>query len=95
MLYEVITTVTQYALDFIHGNDMERLYGYYDLQIRRYMPMDTYQAMLTEIEWMTGEFIEFGTYSEFEEPEQQTKTHVLHLCMEKQDLDLYFRNNFV
>ena len=83
-------TVTQYALDFIHGNDMERLYSYYDLQIRRYMPMDTFQAMLTEIEWMTGVFVEFGTYSEFEEPEQKTKTHVLHLCMEKQDLDLYF-----
>ncbi len=83
-------TVKQYALDFIHGNDMERLFGYYDLQIRRYMPMDTYTGMLTEIEWLTGDFVAFGTYSSFEEPEQKTKTHVLHLCMEKQDLDLYF-----
>ncbi len=83
-------TVKAYTLDFVQGNDLERLRGYYDLQIRRYMPMDTYQALLTEIEWMTGEFIDFGTYSSFAEPEQKTKTHVLHLCMEKQDLDLYF-----
>jgi dienelactone hydrolase len=83
-------TVKQYALDFIHGNDMDRLFGYYDLQVRRYMPMDTYTGMLTEIEWMTGDFVGFGTYSSFEEPELKTKTHVLHLCMEKQDLDLYF-----
>lgn len=83
-------TVKQYALDFIHGQDMERLFGYYDLQIRRYMPMDTYTGMLSEIEWMTGEFLGFGTYTSFEETELKTKTHVLHLCMEKQDLDLYF-----
>ncbi len=83
-------TVKQYALDFITGNDMETLFGYYDLQVRRYMPMDTYTAMLTEIEWMTGDFVGFGTYSSFEEEKLQTKTHVLHLCMEKQDLDLYF-----
>ncbi len=81
-------TVKQYALDFIHGNDLERLFDYYDLQIRRYMPMDTYRAMLTEIEWMTGGFTGFGTYESFEE--KTSKTHVLHLCMEKQDLDLYF-----
>ncbi|NLI20444.1 MAG: alpha/beta hydrolase [Clostridiales bacterium] len=83
-------TVEQYALDFIQLNDMDRLFGYYDLQIRRYMPMDTYCSMLTEIAWMTGNFIEFGTYASFEEPQQKTKTHILHLCMEKQDLDLYF-----
>jgi len=83
-------TVKEYALDFINGVDMETLYSYYDLQIRRYMPMDTYTAMLTEIEWMTGDFVAFGTYASFEETDLQTKTHVLHLCMEKQDLDLYF-----
>lgn len=83
-------TVKQYALDFIHGNDLERLFSYYDLQIRRYMPMDTYRAMLTEIEWMTGGFTGFGTYESFEDEATKTKTHVLHLCMEKQDLDLYF-----
>lgn len=84
------STVKQYALDFIHGNDFERLFGYYDLQVRRYMPMDTYSAMLTEIEWMTGEFEQFGTYTFIEDAATKTKTHVLHLCMEKQDLDLYF-----
>ena len=83
-------TVEQYALDFIRLNDMDRLFGYYDLQIRRYMPMDTFCGMLTEIAWLTGDFIEFGTYASFEEPQQKTKTHILHLCMEKQDLDLYF-----
>lgn len=83
-------TVKQYALDFIHGNEMERLFGYYDLQIRRYMPMTTFTAMLTEIEWMTGAFVGFGTYSVNDEPDRKTKTHILHLCMEKQDLDLYF-----
>ena len=83
-------TVKQYALDFIRGNDTEKLFGYYDLQIRRYMPMDTYTGMLTEIEWMTGDFVDFGTYTNFEEPAEKTKTHVLHLCMEKRDLDLYF-----
>ena len=65
-------TVRQYALDYIEGKSMSRLWGYYDLQIRRYMPMETYQAMLTEIEWMTGAFTGFGIYTSFEEPEQKT-----------------------
>lgn len=83
-------TVRQYALDYIEGKSMSRLWGYYDLQIRRYMPMETYEAMLTDLEWMTGAFLELGSYRSFEEPENQLKTHVLHLIMEKQDLDLYF-----
>ena len=83
-------TVKQYATDFIAGNSFERLFSYYDLQIRRYMPMDTFTGMLTEIEWMTGDFVAFGQYATYEEPELKTKTHVLHLCMQKQDLDLYF-----
>ena len=83
-------TVRQYALDYIEGKSMSRLWGYYDLQIRRYMPMETYEAMLTDLEWMTGAFVELGSYRCFEEPENQLKTHVLHLIMEKQDLDLYF-----
>ena len=83
-------TVRQYALDYIEGKSMSRLWGYYDLQIRRYMPMETYEAMLTDLEWMTGAFIELGSYRCFEEPENQLKTHVLHLIMEKQDLDMYF-----
>lgn len=83
-------TVRQYALDYIEGKSMSRLWGYYDLQIRRYMPMETYEAMLTDLEWMTGAFVELGSYRSFEEPENQLKTHVLHLIMEKQDLDLYF-----
>lgn len=84
------TTVKQYAMDFINGNDLETLYSYYDLQIRRYMPFLTFSGMMTEIEWMTGGFITFGTYETYEETDQETRTHVLHLCMEKQDLDLYF-----
>lgn len=83
-------TVRQYALDYIEGKSMSRLWGYYDLQIRRYMPMDTYEAMLIDLEWMTGEFLELGSYRSFEEPENQLKIHVLHLIMEKQDLDMYF-----
>ena len=83
-------TVRQYALDYIEGKSMSRLWGYYDLQIRRYMPMETYEAMLTDLEWMTGAFLELGSYRSFEEPENKLKTHVLHLIMEKQDLDLYF-----
>ncbi|MCL1855974.1 MAG: hypothetical protein FWF86_09600, partial [Clostridia bacterium] len=83
-------SVRTYALSFIRGDDLDRLFGYYDLQIRRYMPMDTYGAMLTELEWMTGDFLGFGSYSAFAEPARKTKTHVLHLCMEIQDLDMYF-----
>lgn len=83
-------TVRQYALDYIEGKSMSRLWGYYDLQIRRYMPMETYEAMLTDLEWMTGAFLELGSYRSFEEPENKLKTHVLHLIMEKQDLDMYF-----
>ena len=71
-------TVKQYALDFIQGNDMERLFGYYDLQIRRYMPMETFTGMLSEIEWMTGSFVGFGSYSSFEE--EQSKTHAVYRC---------------
>ena len=83
-------TVRQYALDYIEGKSMSRLWGYYDLQIRRYMPMETYEAMLTDLEWMTGACLELGRYRSFEEPENKLKTHVLHLIMEKQDLDMYF-----
>ncbi len=83
-------TVRQYALDYIEGKSMSRLWGYYDLQIRRYMPMETYEAMLTDLEWMTGAFLELGSYRSFEEPENKLKTHVLHLIMEEQDLDMYF-----
>ena len=83
-------TGRQYALDYIEGKSMSRLWGYYDLQIRRYMPMETYEAMLTDLEWMTGAFLELGSYRSFEEPENKLKTHVLHLIMEEQDLDMYF-----
>ncbi len=87
-------TVRQYALDYIEGKSMSRLWGYYDLQIRRYMPMETYEAMLTDLEWMTGAFLELGSYRSFEEPENKLKTHVLHLIMEKQDLDMYFTHKY-
>ncbi|MBE5777763.1 MAG: hypothetical protein E7331_00330 [Clostridiales bacterium] len=83
-------TVTQYVLDYINGVDMERLWGYYDLQIRRYMPFVAYSNMLLKLEWMTGEFEGLGSYTVFEEEDTKLKTHVIHLCMEKQDLDLYF-----
>lgn len=82
-------TVRQYALDYIEGKSMSRLWGYYDLQIRRYMPMLTYEAILTDLEWMTGSFIELGSYRYFDEADIESRTHVLHLCMEKQDLDMY------
>ena len=83
-------TVTNYALEFISGKHMEKLYDYYDLQIRRYLSPYAFESMLTDLTWMTGAFVGLGTYSQFEEPELGLKTHVLHLCMEKQDLDLYF-----
>ena len=74
---------------------MERLWGYYDLQIRRYMPMTTYRGFLSELSWKTGAFEGFGSYTCFDETvlapdDAPLKTHVLHLCMERQDLDLYF-----
>ena len=83
-------TVRQYILDYVDGGSMERLYGYYDLQIRRYMPEAAYEKLLTELEWMTGEFVCLGSYSSFEEPERNSKTHVVHMHMEKTDLDAYF-----
>lgn len=83
-------TVKDYLLEYMKGDDLDTLWGYYDLQIRRYMPMVTYERMLTEIEWLTGSFIEFGSYRSFEEAELKQKTHVLHMRMEKQDLDVYF-----
>lgn len=83
-------TVRQYALDYVEGTSMSRLWGYFDLQIRRYMPLATYEALMVDLEWMTGSFLGLGTYRSFEEPDLELKTHVLHLCMEKQDLDMYF-----
>ena len=83
-------TVRQYALDFMEGKSMERLWGYYDLQIRRYMPEEAFATQLLELEFMTGAFTGLGSYRSFEEPENKLKVHVLHLCMEKQDLDMYF-----
>lgn len=83
-------TVRQYTLDYVEGKSMERLYGYFDLQIRRYMPNESYESLLADLHWMTGNFLGLGSYRSFAEPERQLKTHVIHLCMEKQDLDLYF-----
>lgn len=83
-------TVRQYVLDYVEGKSMERLYGYYDLQIRRYMPNETFESLLVDWYWMTGDFLGLGSYRSFSEPEQKLKTHVIHLCMEKQDLELYF-----
>ena len=83
-------TVKDYMLKYIKGQDLDILWGYYDLQVRRYMPPQVYATMLSEIGWMTGAFVGLGTYHCFEEPSRQTKTHVLHLIMEKQDQDVYF-----
>lgn len=82
--------VRQYALDYIAGMDMTRLWNYYDLQIRRYMPQQAFENFLIDLEFLTGDFQSLGSYSSFEEPENQLKTHVLHLCMEKMDVDMYF-----
>jgi len=83
-------TVKDYMYKYIKGQDLETLWWYYDLQIRRYMPPSVYETMLSEIGWMTGAFVGFGTYHCFEEPSKKTKTHVLHLVMEEQDQDAYF-----
>ena len=83
-------TVRQYVLDYVEGKSMDRLYGYYDLQIRRYMPNETFESLLVDWYWMTGEFEGLGSYRSFSEPEHKLRTHVVHLCMEKQDLELYF-----
>lgn len=83
-------TVRQYVLDYVEGKSMERLYGYFDLQIRRYMPNESFENLLVDWHWMTGNFLGLGSYRSFSEPVRQLKTHVVHLCMEKQDLELYF-----
>ena len=82
--------VRQYALDYISGREMDRLWSYYDLQIRRYMPPAAFSDFLVEMEFLTGDFISLGSYRCFEVPDEQLKTHVLHLCMEKLDVDMYF-----
>ena len=83
-------SVRQYALDYVAGTSMERLWGYFDLQIRRYLPQESYETFLIDLEFLTGDFIGLGSYRSFEEAEYQLKTHVLHLCMEKQDVEMYF-----
>lgn len=83
-------SVRQYALDYVAAKSMDRLWGYYDLQIRRYMPMETYESLLIDLHWMTGDFVGLGSYTSFSESNNDMKTHILHLCMEKQDVDMYF-----
>lgn len=83
-------TVRQYALDYIAGTEMNRLYSYYDLQIERYLPQQGFENFLIDLEFLTGDFQMLGSYRSFEESENQLKTHVLHLCMEQQDLEMYF-----
>lgn len=89
-------TVRQYIQDFVDGSKMEELYSYYDLQIRRYMPEVTFESLLTELEWLTGDLISLGEYSCFEDVVRLTgdqtipiKTHIVHMHMEKQDVDAY------
>lgn len=83
-------TVRQYALDYVAGTEMNRLYSYYDLQIERYLPQQAFENFLIDLEFLTGDFQMLGSYRSFEEPENQLKTHVLHLCMEQQDVEMYF-----
>ena len=83
-------SVRVYALEYISGKHMEKLYSYFDLQIRRYMPVYTYESMFLEMEHITGDFVGLGTYSQFEDEKNNLKTHILHICMEKQDVDMYF-----
>lgn len=83
-------TVRSYLQSYAQGRELDRLYGYYDIQIRRYMPPAVFETMLTELWWLTGEFLALGGYSSFAEEERGTRTHVVHLHMEKQDLDAYF-----
>jgi len=83
-------TVRQYALDYVEGKSMDRLWGYYDLQIRRYLPQESYESFLIDLDFLTGGFVCLGSYRTFAEPEHATRTHVVHLCMEKQDVEMYF-----
>jgi len=83
-------TVQQYLADYIEGHSVERLWGYYDLQIRRYLSQESFRSFLVDLEFLTGDFLAFGSYRSFEEPEKKLKTHVQHLCMEKLDLDVFF-----
>ena len=82
-------SVRQYLQSYIEGEELDQLYGYYDIQIRRYMPETTYRNMLSELKWLTGAFQSLGSYESFAEDEHGTMTHVVHLHMEKQDLDAY------
>lgn len=82
--------VRWYLQSYIYGEELDTLYNYYDMQIRRYMPETTYRNMLTELSWLTGAFETLGSYRSFEEEEHGTMTHVVHLHMEKQDLEAYF-----
>ena len=82
-------SVRQYLQGYISGEELDTLYGYYDIQIRRYMPEAVYRNMLTELKWLTGAFQSLGSYESFTEDERGTMTHVVHLHMEKQDLEAY------
>ena len=55
-------TVRQYALDYIAGTEMSRLWNYYDLQIRRYMPQQAFENFLIDLEFLTGDFQKLGSY---------------------------------
>jgi len=59
-------TVRQYALDYIAASDMTRLWNYYDLQIRRYIPQQAFETFLIDLEFLTGDFIALGSYRCFE-----------------------------
>ena len=48
-------TVQQYLTDYIEGKSMDRLYGYYDLQIRRYLPQQAFENFLIDLEFLTGD----------------------------------------
>ena len=54
-------TVRQYALDYVEGKSMDRLWGYYDLQIRRYLPQTAFEAFLLDLEFLTGSFESLGS----------------------------------
>ena len=81
----------QYVLDYIEGKSYERLYSWFDLQIRRYMPFETYTSLLADLNFLTGKFVRLtDSYRTFTDEKGTLQTHVFHMVMEKMDLEVYF-----
>lgn len=85
--------VERILLDYIDGKGIDEVFDRYYGYLRRHMSKDTMAQYLTKLEPLTGAFIGLGTHDTFFDDVNERTVHIIHLCMERRDLDFFYSLN--